>query len=177
MRWTGISDVGRKRIRVRSCDLTCRCGWPLRRNWSCRRRGGPAAARRTCAKCHSFAASKACDSAAGVEGKGEGKQNVVHGVELDHAAVPDENVGETQKNNQGIDLHGHHLLLRQMRILLRRNNLSVFIHDPAARMTLLQAHLRPLAQQTNQTDIRFARTCSRGRDRHAGETAPCWCSR
>ena len=43
-----------------------------------------------------------------------------------------------------------------MRILLRRNNLSVFIHDPAARKTLLLAHPRSLAQQTNQTDIRFA---------------------
>jgi hypothetical protein len=40
---------------------------------------------------------KAGDGAAGVEGNGEGRQNVVHGVELDHAAVPDENVRENRE--------------------------------------------------------------------------------
>jgi hypothetical protein len=33
---------------------TFRCAWPPRRSWSCRRRCGPAAARRTCANCYIF---------------------------------------------------------------------------------------------------------------------------
>ena len=59
-------------------------------------------------------------------------QDVVHGVELDHAAVPGASVKNKPANSCGRHrLHFHHLVLRQVRVLLRRNNLSVLIHDPA----------------------------------------------
>ncbi len=79
-------------------------------------------------------------------------QDVVHGVELDHAAVPVIRIksirkmvyalgvvaGRSQKqiiaSPQG-DLHFYDLVLRQVRVLLRRYNLAVFIHDSAAHVT------------------------------------------